>query len=243
MGEALAKIILARVQMRINMEQAQRLPDTLLERAQQGKRDAVFAAKGEQMGEARGLFFNQCQAFFHIAQRDFKFAKIGKIKRCGWRAGNRVPPIGQHAGSGADGAGAIACAGAVGGANIKRHTGDAEGSAPVMRTGTEEGMRGGKGDGRGHEGLLQSASPACPGGGVPRDTNPLGGGTLGKVLAERHSGRSALAFHHQLLDLTNRLRRVQALGAGARAVHDGVAAIEPEGVFQIIQALAGRFIA
>jgi len=71
--------------------------------------------------------------FFHIAERDFKFAKIGKIKRCGRCAGDRVPLIGQHSGSGADGAGAITWAGAVGGADIKRQAGHAKGEAPVMR--------------------------------------------------------------------------------------------------------------
>ena len=39
---------------------------------------------------------------------------------------------------------------------------------------------------------------------------------------------SALAFEHQLLDLADGLRRVQPLGAGLGAVHDGVAAIELE---------------
>src|SRR6185312_5423192 len=35
-------------------------------------------------------------------------------------------------------------------------------------------------------------------------------------------------LHHQLLDLGNRLGRVQALGTGARAIHDGVAAVQLE---------------
>src|SRR6185312_12092770 len=38
-------------------------------------------------------------------------------------------------------------------------------------------------------------------------------------------------LHHQLLDLRDRLGRVQTLRTGARAVHDGVAAIQLERVF------------
>src|SRR5262245_44918077 len=38
---------------------------------------------------------------------------------------------------------------------------------------------------------------------------------------------------HHLLDLGNGLGRIEMLGAGLGAIHDGVAAIEPEGIFQI----------
>src|SRR3546814_17505238 len=55
------------------------------------------------------------------------------------------------------------------------------------------------------------------------------------------SGRATL--HHQLLDLRDRLGRVQALRASARAIHDGVAAVQLERLFQIVQALAGSFVA
>ena len=50
-------------------------------------------------------------------------------------------------------------------------------------------------------------------------------------------------LQHQLLDLADRLRRVQALRAGARAVHDGVAAVQLERIFQVVQARAGVLVA
>src|ERR1700736_3434910 len=52
-----------------------------------------------------------------------------------------------------------------------------------------------------------------------------------------------LPFHHLQLELGNGFRRVEALRARLGAVHDGVAAIEPERVFQIVEPLAGGFIA
>src|SRR5688500_5530328 len=42
------------------------------------------------------------------------------------------------------------------------------------------------------------------------------------------SRRSNRALDHHLLDLGDRFRRVQVLGARLGAVHDGVAAVEPE---------------
>src|SRR5690606_11461708 len=54
---------------------------------------------------------------------------------------------------------------------------------------------------------------------------------------------SALALHHQLLDLADGLGRIEALGAGLGAVHDGVAAVEPERVLELVEALAGRLVA
>ena len=42
--------------------------------------------------------------------------------------------------------------------------------------------------------------------------------------------------------MNNRLGRVQALWAGLRAVHDGVAAIEAERILKIIESLALRLI-
>ena len=50
-------------------------------------------------------------------------------------------------------------------------------------------------------------------------------------------------FNHHLLNLRNCLGRRQTLGACLGAVHNGVAAIEAEGVFEIIEALACGFIA
>src|ERR1700737_3894522 len=51
-----------------------------------------------------------------------------------------------------------------------------------------------------------------------------------------------LPFHHLQLELGNGFRRVEALRARLGAVHDGVAAIEPERVFQIVEPLAGGFV-
>ena len=45
--------------------------------------------------------------------------------------------------------------------------------------------------------------------------------------------------HHHLLDLGDRLRRVQVLRAGLGAVHDRVAAVEPERVLELVEPLAG----
>src|SRR5690242_213363 len=39
-------------------------------------------------------------------------------------------------------------------------------------------------------------------------------------------------LHHQLLDLADRLRRIQTLRAGVGAVHDGMATVQPERIFQ-----------
>src|SRR5215218_10828759 len=48
---------------------------------------------------------------------------------------------------------------------------------------------------------------------------------------------------HHLLDLGDGLGRIQALRAGIRAVHDRVAAIEPERIMQVVEALAGVLVA
>src|SRR5262245_40195413 len=49
--------------------------------------------------------------------------------------------------------------------------------------------------------------------------------------------------HHELLDLRNRLRGIQSLRTGLRAIHDGVAAIETEWILEIVEALARRLVA
>src|SRR4051812_47036280 len=54
---------------------------------------------------------------------------------------------------------------------------------------------------------------------------------------------SHLPRDHHLLDLGDGLCRVEALRAGVGAVHDGVAAVEPERVVQGVEALAGRLVA
>src|SRR5690606_8227888 len=57
------------------------------------------------------------------------------------------------------------------------------------------------------------------------------------------TGGSAVPGQHQLLDRTDRLGRVQALGTGAGAVHDGVAAVELERILEVVQAHAGVLVA
>lgn len=50
------------------------------------------------------------------------------------------------------------------------------------------------------------------------------------------------AFDHHLLDLCDGLGRVKTLGAGFRAVHNGMAAVEFEGIFKLVQTLARGLI-
>ena len=54
---------------------------------------------------------------------------------------------------------------------------------------------------------------------------------------------SHLPLDHLLLDLGDRLRRIEPLRAGLGAVHDGVAAVEPERILQVVEPLAGRLVA
>jgi hypothetical protein len=51
------------------------------------------------------------------------------------------------------------------------------------------------------------------------------------------------ALGHHSLGVGNRTRGVESFRAGLSAVHDRMAAIEPERVFEPIQALAGALIA
>ena len=53
----------------------------------------------------------------------------------------------------------------------------------------------------------------------------------------------ALALDHHVLDVRNSLGWVQTLGANLRAVHNGVATIELERVFKVIEAFASAFVA
>src|SRR5690349_12228253 len=54
---------------------------------------------------------------------------------------------------------------------------------------------------------------------------------------------AVLAFDQQLLDGADRLSRIEAFRARAGAVHDRVAAVEPERILESIQPLAGGFVA
>src|SRR3546814_2758110 len=68
------------------------------------------------------------------------------------------------------------------------------------------------------------------------------GGGAGRCRSWRQP-TSNLPLGLELLDLGDRARRAQPLGAGVGAVHDRVAAIEAERVFQLIEPLAGIFVA
>ncbi len=69
----------------------------------------------------------------------------------------------------------------------------------------------------------------------------LGGASL--TAADKGCLMSRVSLHHQLLDRGNRLGRIEALGTGARAVHDSVAAVQLELAFQIVQARTGILVA
>ena len=58
-----------------------------------------------------------------------------------------------------------------------------------------------------------------------------------------HFDAASAPRHHHLLDLADRLGRVQVFRAGAGAVHDGVAAVEAERVLEVVEAFAGGFVA
>src|SRR5262245_25300258 len=58
----------------------------------------------------------------------------------------------------------------------------------------------------------------------------------------RPKASSDLPFDHLQLELGNRLGGIETLRAGLRAIHDGVAAVKAERVFEIVEPLAGRFI-
>src|SRR5665811_638619 len=62
-------------------------------------------------------------------------------------------------------------------------------------------------------------------------------------LAERTASPLHLPLDHHPLDLHDGLGGVEALRAGLGAVHDGVAAIEPERVLELVEPLAGRLVA
>jgi hypothetical protein len=55
--------------------------------------------------------------------------------------------------------------------------------------------------------------------------------------------RLHLPADHQLFDFADGFGGVEAFGAGLGAVHDGVAAVELEGVFNIGQLAAGGLVA
>src|SRR5262249_25782716 len=54
---------------------------------------------------------------------------------------------------------------------------------------------------------------------------------------------SHLPLDHHPLDLCDGLGRVEVLGAGLGAVHDGVAAVEAERILEVVEALPGGLVA
>src|ERR1700745_3787635 len=54
---------------------------------------------------------------------------------------------------------------------------------------------------------------------------------------------SHLPFDQLQLELGDRLGGIETLRTGLGAVHDGVAAVEPERVLEIVEPLAGSFVA
>src|ERR1700704_113260 len=69
-----------------------------------------------------------------------------------------------------------------------------------------------------------------------------GSGGIASPPARTRNALNLPLDHHQL-EFRNRLGRIEALRAGFCAVHDGVAAVEPERIFQIIEPRAGGFVA
>jgi len=67
-------------------------------------------------------------------------------------------------------------------------------------------------------------------------------GWLGSSI-RKPSEKSKTPLHQQLLDLADGAGGVEAFGAGLGAVHDGVAAIEAERVFERVEPLALHFVA
>src|SRR5258705_3877986 len=67
-------------------------------------------------------------------------------------------------------------------------------------------------------------------------------GGFASSLAKTRKASDLPLDHHQL-EFGNGLGRIEALRAGLGAVHDGVAAIEPERVLEIVEPLAGGLVA
>src|SRR5437016_82203 len=89
------------------------------------------------------------------------------------------------------------------------------------------------------------ASPATTP--LPSDKRPGSGARSSEIMARDPAGyepfRLDLPLDQLEFELGDRLGRIEALRAGLGAVHDGVAAIEPERILEIVEPFAGRFIA
>src|SRR5690348_8527545 len=92
---------------------------------------------------------------------------------------------------------------------------------------------------------MMSQTRSCEGGAGMEDKARCdglvpGGGRLRIPRGERV--RLHLPLDQHALDLGDRFCRIEMLGAGLGAIHDGVAAIEPERIFQIVEPGPGRLV-
>src|ERR1700722_19217096 len=79
--------------------------------------------------------------------------------------------------------------------------------------------------------------PSCRGGiasAVARDPE-------GRTQAERRA--SVAAMSHHLLDLADGLGGIEILRAGLGAIHDGMAAVQPEWILELVETSAGSLVA
>src|SRR5581483_1874244 len=91
--------------------------------------------------------------------------------------------------------------------------------------------------------VLNPAAPPYRHG--PRPNLPRGRGATPSIERRWAPGArfSTLPLHHHLLYLGDRLGWIQVLGAHVRAVHDGVTAIQAEGIFQLVEPRASGLVA
>src|SRR3984957_995707 len=94
--------------------------------------------------------------------------------------------------------------------------------------------------------------PPAPGVKRRKTAHPCNGTVRYRALSFPAGNASAIGLHpepsvtpvqHHLLDLSDRFGGIEVFGAGFRAVHDGVAAVQPKRIFETVQTLARRFIA
>src|SRR5262245_16891298 len=79
--------------------------------------------------------------------------------------------------------------------------------------------------------------------GRTRRSIPTGRNAPGAILCQLRGRYLDLPLHHRLLDLGNRLRGIEAFRADLCAIHDRVAAIELERIFERIEPFALMFVA
>src|SRR5215472_2256901 len=77
----------------------------------------------------------------------------------------------------------------------------------------------------------------------PSPCQPRDIGWAAQVQADHINRGSHLPLDHHTPDLGDRLGRIETLRAGFGAIHDGVAAVEAERIFEIVEASSGRFVA